>query len=56
MFDVFSKAGNIADSEADWHGRREDRTGLSKDGGMNKGNDCELDIHMASPTNLAAFS
>jgi hypothetical protein len=28
---------------------------LSKDGGMNKGN-CELYIHMASPTNLAAFS
>lgn len=55
VFDVFSKAGNITDSEADWHGRQVDGSGLSKDGGMNKGN-CELDIHMASPTNLAGFS
>ena len=54
VFDVFSKTGNIADSETDRHGRRGDKSGLSKDGGVNKGN-CELDIHMASPTKPRSF-
>lgn len=37
-FDVFSKAGNIADNETDRHGGREDGFALSKDGGVSKGN------------------
>jgi hypothetical protein len=32
-FYIFSKAGNIADSKTNWHGRREEKTG-----GLDKGN------------------